>query len=124
MNKYNRFQPAIKKVMNSRLPPAEKQKKLNDLQTAIQKFFADNRATADKFTTQIDTAAAKLDVMQFIVKCPLIIQDYSFAQAIPATTLMNVPNQYCTDLNKAFTTFQNVIDAQRAKITAWFVCAC
>lgn len=116
MNKYNRFQPAIKKVMNSRLPPADKQKKLNDLQTAIQKFFTDNRATADKYTKQIDTDAANLDVMQFIVKCPQIIQDYSFAQAINATALMDVPSKYCTELNKAFTTFQNVIDAQRTKI--------
>lgn len=119
MNTYNRFQPAIKRVMNSKkLTPAEKQKKLNDLQTAIQKFFTDNRATAEKFTTQTNTDAAKLDVMQFIVQCPQIIQNYSFAQAIPATTLMNVPIQYCAELNKAFTTFQNVIDTQRTKIVA------
>lgn len=119
MNSYNRFNPAINRITNNRkLTPAEKQKKLGDLQAAIQKFFADNRTTADKFTKQTDTEAAKLDVMQFIVKCPQIIQDYSFKQATSASSLMDAPTQFCTEMNTAFTTFQNVINAQRAKVAA------
>lgn len=119
MNLYNRFNSAINRITNNRkLTPAEKQKKLGDLQAAIQKFFADNRTTADKFTKQTDTEAAKLDVMKFIVKCPQIIQDYSFKQATQASSLMDAPTQFCTEMNTAFTTFQNVIDAQRAKVAA------
>lgn len=119
MNSYRRFDPAIKRIINNRkLTPAERQKKLSDLQAAIQKFFADNRTTAEKFTKQTDTDAAKLDVMQFIVKCPQIIQDYSFKQATSASSLMDSPTQFCTAMNTAYNNFQNVIDTQRAKVAA------
>lgn len=103
---------------NRKLTAAEKQKKLGDLQTAIQKFFADNRATADKFTKQTDTDAAKLDVMQFVQKCPQILQDYQSKQATSASSLMNAPTKFCTDMNTAYNTFQSAIDAQRSKVGA------
>lgn len=105
--------------MNDRkLTPAEKQKKLTDLQTAIQKFFTDNRTTADKFTKQTDTDAAKLDVTGFMQKCPQILQDYTTKQSPSATSLMSAPTKFCTDMNTAYNTFQTAIDAQRAKIAA------
>lgn len=119
MNSYNRFNPATKRIMNNRkLTAAEKQKKLADLQAEIQKFFTANRATADKFSKQTDTDAAKLDVMQFYQKCPQILQDYSSKQATSASSLMQSPTKFCTDMNTAYNTFQTAIDAQRSKIAA------
>lgn len=103
---------------NRKLTAAEKQKKLADLQAEIQKFFTANRATADKFSKQTDTDAAKLDVMQFYQKCPQILQDYSSKQATSASSLMQSPTKFCTDMNTAYNTFQTAIDAQRSKIAA------
>lgn len=117
MNSYNRFNPAIRKIQNNRnLKPEDKAKKLDELQKAIQNFFTKNRETADKYIKQTDTDAAKLDVMQFYQKCPQILQDYSTKQATSASSLMNVPSKFCTDMNTVFNTFQSTVDGARAKL--------
>lgn len=119
MNSYNRFNPAIRRITNDKkLNAAEKQKKLTELQAAINKFFADNRATAEKFTKQTDTEEAKLNIAGFTAKCPEICQDYSSKQEPSASSLMKVPTTFCTSMNTAYTKFQNEIDSQRTKIAA------
>lgn len=119
MNDMRRFQTFNSRIINnSTLTATQKTETLNKLQTAVQKFFTDNKSTSDTYLAQTNTAATSLNVMTTLQQCQSIIQTALVSQVTTANTMMTLPGRFCTELKTAFAIMEKSFDTALQKIGA------
>lgn len=116
MNDMRRFQSYTNKIISGSKTAQEKTDLLTKLNTAIQKFSTDNKSTSDKYLTETNTLAAKLNVMDAMQQCQQIIQTAVSTQLTTVNTMMTLPDRFCTELKTAFAVMEKAYDDALTKI--------
>lgn len=105
MQNYNRFSPLLQRIA-TRQP-----NKLAEAQKTVTDFFTAVQTIEKKYLDSIDKEAANINMMPFLVKCMQSLMDSTTKQTTSANSLMKLPTDLCTELNAAFKSFKDDMDA-------------
>lgn len=114
MRRYSRHK--IQLSMNTTISDQEKKRLMDEQKPIVDKAIANYKIIADKYLTEINTLATKLDPTATMQECQQITQTATISQMSDANGLIILPTTICDEFNSAFAVFEKSLDAVSVKI--------
>lgn len=114
MRRYSRHN--IQLSTNTTIKAEEKKKLMDQQKPIVDKAISNYKITANKYLTEINTLASKLDPTSTMQDCQQITQTATISQMSDANGLIILPTTICDEFNSAYAAFEKSLDAVYVKI--------